>query len=165
MLDARIVGSAQLRAVADSIRATGDRGLAREMSTALQRAAKPVKASIRAEADRVMPSRGGYQQAFSRSLHFRTTVRNANRQAFFRLLTFADGTSERRDIRALEAGRLRHPVFGRSRNTRLGRIPNPWSATRITPGFHQRGTADAADAAEAEMKNVLDEFASRLAKG
>jgi len=167
MLEARIDGSAALKAVASKIRAEGNKGLGREMSTALLQAARPVQASIRTEADKVMPSRGGYRAILSRSLKFRTSTRGAGRVASFRLLTYAEGTKERRDIRRLNLGELRHPVYGRSRRIRRGAragtiLRNPWSVTRITPGFHDRGTADAADAAEEEMLDVLADFAARL---
>ncbi len=166
MVSVQINGSAQLRRVADGIRATGDRGLGKEMSSGLRKVAKPVQTSIRASADETMPSGGGYQAAFAKSLRFRTDLRNARRDAFFKLTTFADGKAERRDIGSLNRGKLRHPVYGRSRPKRGGgRQPNPWAVTSIKPGFHDRGTAAAADLAEKEMSTVLDDLASRLAKG
>lgn len=170
MLEARITGSAELRRLATSIRATGDKGLGREMSAGLRRASEPVKVSIRDSAEDTMPERGGYKAQLSRSLRFRTQLHAGVRTASFRLFTYADGTNERRDIRRLELGELRHPVFGRSRRIRVGvragtAQPNPWTVTKITPGFHRRGTEKAADAAEREMATVLDEFAQRLAKG
>jgi hypothetical protein len=167
MLDARITGAAQLRQVAKAIKAAGDKGLSKELSAALRKAGgKPVQAAIRREADAVMPSRGGYQGDFGRSLRFRTTIRAAGRTASVRLVTFADGTRERRDIRALDRGLLRHPVYGRSRRLRGGaRQANPWAVTRIRSGFHDRGTARAADDAEREIGVVLDAFADRLLKG
>jgi hypothetical protein len=60
---------------------------------------------------------------------------------------------------------LRHPVFGRSRTTRRGRRPNPWSVTSIKAGFHDRGVENAADEAEKRLAQVRDDFSARLAKG
>jgi len=165
-LDVRITGSAELRRLAAQIRAQGDKGLGREMGEGLRKAAAPVETSIRTEFGK-LPSRGGYSALFSKSLRFRTSLRTAGRQASFRLLTFADGTHERRDIKALEGGRLRHPVYGRSSRVKKGVragtiIPHAWSVTTVKGGFHRRGTDHAADAAEREMSKVLDDFASRL---
>lgn len=161
----RIEGGAKLRVVAAGIKAEGDKGLGKQMSAGLRKAAKPVEQSLRAEFAAVLPSRGGYRAVASKSQRFRTAVRSSARTGYFELTTFAEGKSQRRDIRALDAGRLRHPVFGRSRNTRRGRVPNPWAMTSISPGFFKRGTEKAGRLAEAEMRTVLDDFAGRLLKG
>lgn len=166
MVSVRINGSLELRRVADGIRVKGDKGLGKEMAAGLRKVAKPVQSAIRESAKATMPKKGGYSAAFSKSLRFRTELRNAKRDAFFRVTTFADGTAQRRDIDALEAGNLRHPVFGRYRRRKgVGRVPNPWAVTKIQAGFHARGIKDAADQAEREMKDVIGDFAERLAKG
>lgn len=162
-MDIRVTGSVRLRTVAAEIKATGDKGLGKEMTAALRRAALPVQLAIRAEAEQAMPSRGGYRELFSKSLRFRTTVRSTARTGFVQVVTFADGTKERRDIGRLNQGQLRHPVYGRSRNSRRGRIPNPWAVTRIPADFFGRGTRNAMAAAEREMAGVLDDYAARLA--
>jgi hypothetical protein len=71
---------------------------------------------------------------------------------------------------ALERGILRHPVFGRSRRLKLGTragtiIGNPWAVTTIRSGFHERGTANAMDAAQAALAEVVEDYAGRLAGG
>jgi hypothetical protein len=167
MLEVTVSGSAKLKSVAAQIRAAGDKGLGREMSTGLQRAARPIKAAVTAEYEG-LPKGGGYAAEFTKSMAWRTTVRGAARTASFRLLLFGEGDSQRRDIEALESGRLRHPVYGRSRRIRSGpragsRDPNPWATTKIRGGYFKRGTNRAADDAEKEMGKVLDDFAKRLA--
>jgi len=162
MLDARILGADQLKRLAAHVRATDAKGLGKEMGAGLRRAAKPIQRSIRQEYTK-LPARGGYVAAWSKSLRFRTNLRTAGRQASFRVLTFADGTHERRDIDAVEAGRLRHPVYGRTRAGRSGRrTSNPWAVTRIAGGYHKRGTDDAADQAEAEMVKVIADLSQRI---
>ena len=165
-LTAQIQGIAQVRRLAAAVKATGDKGLGREMSAALRKTAKPIEVSVRREADAAMPASGGYQALLSKSLRFRASARSGTRTATLKLKTFADGTNERRDIRALEKGQLRHPVYGRSRTVRgRGRVPNPWAVTVIRAGFHRRGTENAGDEAARELGKVLDDFAARLAKG
>jgi len=168
MLEVTVSGSATLKSVAAQIRAAGDKGLGREMSTALQRAASPIKAQVTEEYSSGLPSSGGYANTFTRSMTWRTTVRGAARTASFRLLLFGEGASQRRDIERIEAGTLRHPVYGRSRRVRSGpragtALSNPWATTKIRGGYWQRGTSDAANDAEKEMAQVLAEFARRLA--
>ncbi|MBW8801111.1 MAG: hypothetical protein JF597_48470, partial [Streptomyces sp.] len=94
-----------------------------------------------------------YAPLFSASLRFRTALRTGSRTASLRLVTFADGKRERRDIRAINAGALRHPLFGHRKH---------WYTTRVRAGFFERATAEAADRAEAAMITVLDDFAKRL---
>lgn len=165
-LEVRIQGSAELKRLAAQIRTSGDKGLGRQMANGLKKASQPVQASVRKEYTS-LPSRGGYSATFSKSLRFRTNLRAESRQASFRVLVFGDGTHERRDIKALEDGRLRHPVFGRSRRVGSGKLAgnvkaNPWAVTTVKGGYFKRGTDKAADAAEREMIKVLDDFASGL---
>lgn len=162
-----IDGAATLHRVAAQMRAEGKKDLSRAMGKALGDAVEPVKREIRIEADKVMPSEGGYRSLLSKSLRFRMSRRSEGQRAHVILATYADGTSERRDIRALERGTLRHPVHGRSRKIKVGVragtiIPNPWAVTTIRSGFHERGTANAMDAAVDALDGVAQDYAERL---
>jgi hypothetical protein len=154
-LDVQIIGSGDLKSLARQIIAASDEGLGRQMGAALKRASAPVQRSIREEYGE-LPSRGGYSALFGKSLRFRTGLRAGGRTASFRLTTFADGTRERRDIRTLERGELRHPIYGRRRAR--------WGVTRVRGNFHQRGTDKAVDEGQREIIKVLDEFAAKLIK-
>lgn len=162
-ISVQIGGIPEILKLSAQIKATGDKGLGRQMGRAISKAMDPVKGSITASAAQTMPS--GYGPTLTRSLKHRTAVRNTARTASVRLTTSAKGESESRDLPALEAGNLRHPVFGRSRPTRRGRKANPWALTRIRSGFHERGTRRAADLAEKALAGVRDDFADRLMKG
>jgi hypothetical protein len=166
-LEVNINGAATLHRVAAQMRAEGRKDLSKSMSKALGQAVEPVKREIRQEAEKAMPSGGGYRSLLTQSLRWRMSRRNAGQQAQVILATYADGTSERRDIRALERGTLRHPVWGRSRKIKVGVragtiIGNPWAVTTIRSGFHERGTANAMDAAEQALAEVIEDYASRL---
>jgi len=163
MVEIRIDGQAQIRKLAAHIRATGDKGLGRELGRALDKAIEPVKRAIDVSAEKVAPS--GYRETLIRSLKHRRTLRATARQASVRLTTYATGDKERRDLIAINRGDLRHPVFGRVRHTKRGFKANPWAVTRVTPGFHERGTEKTADEAEKQALVVLDEFADRITKG
>lgn len=168
-LEVSLVGQADLRRLAEHLKGEGDKGLGREMSAALRKVAKPTQAAVEAEYESGLPKAGGYAATFTRSIKWRTTVRGGARSASFRLLLFGDGAHERRDIKALEDGRLRHPIYGRSRRIRRGirrgsRDPNPWAVTSIKGGYFGRGTDSSADKTEVEMAKVLADFAQRLIK-
>lgn len=159
----RVDGIDRLAKLSSRIRAEGDKGLGRQMGRALDKVVEPLKRSIDASAGRTMPS--GYRGVLTRSLKHRRSIRATAREASLRLATFAEGRKERRNLPALEAGELRHPVYGRVRPTRKGPKANPWATTRIRPGFHRRGVEKAAGQVEKELQPVLDDFADRLMKG
>lgn len=165
-LDVEIIGGAELRALARRISAAGDKGLGREMGQALKRTADPVERTLREEYGE-LPARGGYASTFTRSVRFRTNLRTSGRTASFRLTTFSQGTHERRDIGALEAGRLRHPIYGRRRKrtagVRAGNVlANPWAVTTVRGGYFERGTDRALAVAAAQMSDVLRTYAAKL---
>lgn len=163
-LSIRIGGVGEVLDLARHIKATGDKGLGRQMAKALNDVIVPVKASIAESAAETMPS--GYRATLTASLRHRRAQRTSARQASLRLTTFGEGVRERRDLPRLNRGELRHPVYGRVRRTRLGLQKNPWTTTRIRPGFHDRGTQRAAGDAEKALARVRDDFAARLiAKG
>jgi hypothetical protein len=169
-LEARIDGATALKQFADHLKREGDKGLAKQMSRALGKAVEPVKASIEAEAEKTMPSSGGYASLLTKSLRHRMSRRTGTREAQIRLTTYADGTEEKRDLPRLEKGELRHPVWGRSRKLKRGHragtiIRNPWAVTSIRPGFHRRGTDEAIDKAQDALLGVIQDYARRLADG
>lgn len=155
MIDAQVLGAKALREAAASIKATGDKGLGREFAKALNKAVDPVKQSIAESAGQTMPS--GYAPTLTRSLKYRRSSRTDARQATVVLATYADGQKQRRDLPALNAGELAHPVFGRRKS--------PWERQKIRAGFFERGTEKVDAEAEKQILAVVDDFVSRLAEG
>lgn len=163
-LEVRVLGARELRRVAEQIRREGRKDLSRQLGRALSQAADPVKRAIRESADHTMPRRGGYQAVLGKSLRHRMARRSGSNSASVTLTTFAEGKGERRDVNALEAGRLRHPVFGRFGVSKHGvRTVHSWSTTSIRAGFHKRGTDGALDEAARQMVDVVQDLARRLA--
>lgn len=150
-LEVSIDGAATLHRVAAQMRAQGNKDLSKGMSAALSRATNPVRVSIDREAAAAMPS--GYVALLAGSLRHRTSRRASGNRAQVILTTFADGKKERREIRSLEAGALRHPLFGRKKR---------WYVTHIRPGFHKRGTENAMDDARDAMLQVVRDYAAKL---
>lgn len=150
-LQVTITGAAGLTALAAQIRDQGRKDLAKELGSALDKVVPPLRAAIRESAAETMPS--GYTWVFTRSLAWRTVRRAGSQRAALRLITYADGRSERRDINRLERGQLRHPLHGDR---------DHWYVTSIRPGFHERGTDKAADQAVAALGEVVRDFSARL---
>lgn len=163
-LDIRVDGAAKLRKLAAQFRREGNKDLSREMSRAVSNAIEPIRRTVRASASEVMPAEGGYKAVFDKSLKFRTSQRGGENTAQVQLITYASGKDERRDIRALDKGNLRHPIFGRSRPGRHKgeRVANPWAVTKIRAGFFKRGTDNAMDEVEKNLIQVADDFTRRL---
>lgn len=166
-LEVRIQGAEKFRQVAQRMRTEGRKDLSRQMADALGKTTIPVQQEIRRETEAAMPSEGGYRALISASLAWRISRRLGGQRAQIILATYADGLKERRDIRALNRGILRHPVYGRSRKIKVGVkagtiLPNPWAVTAVRGGFHERGTEQAIEHAQDEMRRVVAEFADRL---
>lgn len=161
-----MTGGDGLRSVRRALREVGDKGLGRELSAGLMRAAKPLAPEVRATALRLMPS--GYAPVLSRSLRFRTAVRETRHTARVTYRVYGDGQAERRDVPTLDKGVLRHPVFGRTRRLRhharhrATSMANPWVAQPIPAGFVS-GPVDAlAPRARREMDAVIQGVADKI---
>ena len=152
----KVSGAEQLHHLAQLFRDLDRQGLGRQMSTALGKAVAPIGKAIDREGGQVAPS--GYRGELTASLKHRRSLRNTRTQASVRLTTTAKGRRENRDLPAINAGRLRHPVFGRTRRSRNGPKANPWAVTRVRAGFHERGTARAGDEAEKQLWGVLEHY-------
>ena len=162
-MDVRISGAEQFRDLAKQFRDLGKEGLGREMSKAIGKAVAPITRAIDEEAGEVAPS--GYEDELTRSIRHRRTLRNTRTQASVRITTTAKGKKGNRDLPAINAGRLRHPVYGRFRMTKAGPKANPWSVTQIRAGFHTRGTAKASDEAEKQLWGVLEHYQQIITGG
>ena len=164
-----VSGGADLTAVRRQLRAAGDRQLSRRMSAGLQRAAKPLQPAVKASAARLLPS--GYAPLMSRSVRVRATARERRGAASVHLTVTAKGKTEKRDVNRVNAGTLRHPVFGRTRKLRhharhrATSKANPWVAQRVRRGFVDRPVDRLGPDVEREMHAVVDWVADVITKG
>ncbi|HEX6970011.1 MAG TPA: hypothetical protein VF174_14550, partial [Micromonosporaceae bacterium] len=142
MTDLGAKGQADLSTLAARLR-TADKALMKELRASVVRAAKPLEDAIVDNARSYMPS--GYGPVLARFLRNRITQRAGSSGFVVTMTTIATGKSERRAIKALDEGNLRHPVFGRTRYRKYrdgkripGRgqpIPNPWVRQSVRAGF------------------------------
>lgn len=151
-LDVRMTGGAELYSVRQRLNKLGATGLGKRMDAGLKAAVKPLAPEITAEVPRTMPS--GYAPVLSRSLAFRLASRTARQSTELRYRVFADGQRERRDVPALNRGRLRHPVYGRRRQ--------PWVVQSVRPGFVDRPFSRLEPKIRKEMLAVLDSVSAEL---
>ena len=124
----------------------------------------PTTAAIKDAAGRSMPHSGGYAAALVPAL--RVAVKPQSTLGI-RLVVSAKGKAEQRDVRALDAGKLRHPVHGRSRYSRKAgrRVPNPWAITAIPGGFATRTFEKQADAIVVRLGAAVQTVADKIAGG
>ena len=165
----RVAGGADLTSVRRRLRMLGEKGLSRQMSQALQRAAKPVGPAVRAEVPKAMPS--GYAPILSKSLRFRTSAAERRGSASVTIRIYGDGRKEKRDVVRLNRGELRHPVFGRTRplknhaRYKATSMKNPWAVQRVRKGFVDRPVDRLGPDVSREMQQVVDWVADQITRG
>lgn len=151
----RVSAGRDLTQVRRQLRMLGDRGLSRQMSAGLSRAAKPVKPEVQQSAVRLLPS--GYGPLMSKSVRVRTAARERRGAASVTITVSAAGKREHRDVARINRGVLRHPVYGRRRQ--------PWVAQPVRRGFVDRPVDRLAPEVAREMQAVVDWVADQITKG
>jgi hypothetical protein len=163
VVDVDIRGAVKLRDTARALRAAGDTGLRKEMLRALRDATHPLAAAIREEIPGSMPS--AYAAVLLRSTRV-TTKTKATGWPSVTVTALGKGAKEERDLRAVNAGRLRHPVFGRSRpgKRRGERTPSPWVLQAVRGGFFDRAVDTHAGTVRDAVGDALDRIADQIAR-
>jgi hypothetical protein len=141
MITASVRGGAELRYVAGRLRKAAARDLTRELRAGQRSALRPLQREIKVEAAATLP--GGYGPLMAKAV--RVSLRRGG-GAVFVARVYARGRAELRDVRAVNGGTLRHPLFGNRGH---------WYTTRVRPGFVDRP-------ADRVMDRVLDECAEAV---
>lgn len=150
-MEVRLTGGAQLHDVRRKLKDIGDKGLGKQMGKALREVTQPLRKEIRAEVPRAMPS--GYAPTLSKSLQFRQSVRETRHTARVEFRVYAKGQREKRDVPALNRGRLRKPLFGnRSR----------WYDQKVRVGFVDRPVDRLGPDIKRQMNAVIDTIADQI---
>ena len=149
--EVKVTGGAELRQVQNRLRVIGDKGLGKQMSKALRDAAKPLQPAVRKEAVAAMPS--GYGPTLAKSLRFRTAIKETAHTADVVVRVYGDGRRERREVPALNRGRLRHPLYGNR---------NRWFDQRVRPGFVDRPADRLMPEAARQMRAVISYVAEQI---
>ena len=150
-VDLRVSGVDDLERIAAEIKETGDRGLRKDLLRGINRALKPAKAAVKEAARRELPHHGGLDE-FVASSRIGSSTRSSGRNPGVRLT----GKKSGHDLRAIDRGRLRHPVFGNR---------NAWVTQEVKPGWWSQTLQEQAPEVRHEVVSALDEVARRLANG
>lgn len=144
-------GSYQLEELARRLREAGNKDLTRELLRGINRSLKPAKAAVKAAALRDLPQGGGLNRFVASSrIGSRTRTRGRNPAVFL------TGKKSGHDLRAIDRGRVRHPVFGNR---------DAWVTQQVEPGWWSRTLSEQAPAIRREVIRAMDEVAEKVAHG
>lgn len=147
-------GARQLRLLARDLDRAGA-ALRKDLPKGLRRASVPMIRAIRAEARQSLPSGlGEYVASSTISTVVRTGADNTAVQIRGRRRQDR-ATGKQVDLPAINRGRVRHPVYGRS----------PWVLQRVQAGFWDRAVAASRAAVDREMQAVADDLHRRIETG
>lgn len=148
-MDIDVRGVDDLQRLARALKETGDKQLRKEFYAGLQRATKPIRADMQASIPPSLPSRGGLASDVHRSTRLVTSTTGAGKRPGVRIR--ARG---KRDIRSLNRGVFRHPVFGSRR----------WvtQTKGVAPGFLDESFQDGAPDVRDEVLRAIADIAQRL---
>lgn len=160
-LSVRIAGADRLNVLASRLREAGRQDLERELRRELREPPKRLERAAKAEIPPRMPR--GYEDPLSRSLRFRTAIRRGAVFGVRVTMHGRGGGGGDRDVRRLNLGELRHPVFGRRRRTTRGKIfNNAWVAQRVPRGFFTDPAARVLRQVQDDTVRVIDRVLAKI---
>lgn len=124
MLDVRVEGAENLERLAARLKEAGRKDLRKELLASIRKATKPVVQDVRASALDTLPSRGGLAALIAAS-RLGTQTRLSGKRVGVKLKA-----SNAHDIKGMDQGRLRHPLFGR-KHWYLQSVPAGWFSQPI----------------------------------
>lgn len=125
MTELIIKGAEDLEKLGRALKQVGDRELRKELLAALRAATKPMKAAVQASARENLPSRGGFADLVAAS-RFTTKNRLSGKNVGMRF-----EAKNKHDIKALDRGRLRHPLYGNKDHWFTQTVQAGWFSTPI----------------------------------
>ena len=153
-VDIKVVGHHKLGRVARAARHAQDKDAASQLRKALTRVSKPLQKAVRDDTHKRLPRRGGHAKTIKKALRLTTKSKTSMRAAGITIKCRAVGRKRHRDVGALEAGRLRHPVPGRRR----------WVLQKIPPHFFTGPINENVDQVREELLDAMDRVGRRVAQ-
>jgi len=144
MLDLK--GGDDFARVAKRLKEAGEKELTRELNKAVREAMAPARRAMEQSLDQNLPNRGGFGPKMRSEVKFRI-VRRANG---LRLTT-----SHRYQLKLIDQGRIRHPLFGDRGH---------WYTTRIESGVLTTPFEDNADQARQKIAEATDRVARKIVR-
>lgn len=152
MTGLHVEGTADLQRLADRLKVAADRDLRKQVGASLRKVAKPIGQRVLERGARVMPHKGGLSERIARG---KIGVRSGltGRSASVSLMLKAGGY----DLKPLDRGDLRHPVFG---------LKKTWVRQSVPPlaftGAFELEAPEARRAVLKAMETTLDDAARGL---
>lgn len=131
----------------------GRRQVVKALRRALNRAAKPAIADVRAHALQILPSGGGLNRWVA-AARISTAVSYASRSAGVRIRGSRKSLRDKSDLDRIDRGSVRAPAWGR-------RTPGNWHVQAVDPGWFTEPLASNdrfRAAADREVDAVLDQI-------
>jgi hypothetical protein len=140
-----------LRGLARDLKAAGRRDLQKELFSALNRATKPVREEIKANAFATLPASGGLNERVAAS---NVTVRGSGGRV--RIVARPSKRGGTFDPAKLDGGAVDHPTYGHRPTVRNQRVQPGW--------FSEPAAAAGADVYDA-LNDAIEKVAADLAAG
>lgn len=160
-----VSGAKDLYRFAHALNEAGNTGLKRELDKASRRAGDALADEVRAHTDDYIPQT--FEDDWKRSMQSRVEVRLVQSRRIT-VVFWANGAKGHRKIREINAGNLRHPVFGRTRPLKRHWIHkatsqiNPWVDQAIRPGLVDEPVKRATPKAVQELDDAVHRVVARI---
>jgi hypothetical protein len=147
-----VTGVGELDAVARRLKAAGRGDLRKELLKGIRAQGKPAIADVKRSARATLPTRGGFADLVARSSYGMRTRLSGDKMG---VSIVGTGRSVK-SLRAINAGRLRHPVWGNR---------DVWVEQHIEPGFFDGPIEKRADDIRRGIQKVLADIANKVERG
>lgn len=145
-----IRGGKNLARIARDLKEAGEGGLRRELLRGVRQSTRTAIPDVEAAALEVLPKRGGLAaRVATQKFASRTSLSGS----VARVRIVGEGMKELRDI---DAGRLRHPVWG---NRKV------WKGQRVVPGFFSHTLEKKAPKIRRDIDQVMRDVSRKIEKG
>ncbi|HEY3261366.1 MAG TPA: hypothetical protein VGJ95_14045 [Pseudonocardiaceae bacterium] len=150
-----VKGAQDLRELTQALKDAGAKDLQKELYRGINRAMKPLKEVARKAAREGLPKRGGLADTIARSKITTRRVVNKRRNMYSVRLVATSG----HDIRALDRGKLRWPVFPEEGSDRSEWT---WKKRDIKPGWWSEPLKRASGIPREEILQVMADVKRKL---
>lgn len=141
-------GAEDFLALSRALKRAGETQFRKELSKAVQDAAKPLIPLVRAAAEANLPKHGGLNRRIARK-SYRAQARTGAKTAGVRIV------GSKVDPRINSEGRVAHPVFGRPGSTVVQNVPT-------AKGYFDETLSNSADSTREAVTQALSDFADRI---
>lgn len=159
-------GRAGFARLSHALHEAGEKDLKKELDRGCRDAGKVIVDAVAANTDKYIPR--GFEKEFGASLRTRVEVRVLQSRRATAVF-WADGNKgNRRKIEEMNAGTLRHPVFGRTRPLKRHWIHkatsqlNPWVDQAIKPGLVDEPATEAMPEAVGKLDDALARVITKI---